>query len=179
MARGLWSGRCRGISGAGFDFSLPTASERTERLRAVLHVLYLIFNEGYTATAGASLTVPVLSDEAIRLTRWLHRLSPDDGDVTGLLALMLRMTRHHRLLATRAHMHELAGHTGAAAADYLDTARHATSLPERRYLALQAARLTKAQPAGDTAAACFVRFKDFFVPNGVLVPRTAAPGSSV
>ena len=249
------------IPGTGFDFSLPVGAERTERLRAVLHVLYLVFNEGYTATAGDALTVPALSQEAIRLTRWLHRLLPDDGEVAGLLALMLltdarqpartrpdgslvplaeqdrqkwdqaqiaegialisaalprggvgpyqlqaaiaavhdeaktmadtdwpqilglydllertapnpftalnravavavvhgpdagleilatlaadnRMARHHRLLATRAHLRELAGDTGAAAADYLDAARRATSLPERRYLALQAARLT-------------------------------------
>jgi len=77
------------ISGAGFDFSLPSGAERTERLRAVLHVLYLVFNEGYTASEGDALTVPALSEEAIRLTRWLHRLLPDDGEVAGLLALML------------------------------------------------------------------------------------------
>ena len=51
------------------------------------------------------------------------------------------MARHHRLLATRAHLRELAGETQAAAADYLEAARSATSLPERRYLAVQAARL--------------------------------------
>ena len=77
------------ISGTGFDFSLPSGAERTERLRAVLHVLYLVFNEGYTASEGDALTVPALSEEAIRLTRWLHRLLPDDGEVAGLLALML------------------------------------------------------------------------------------------
>jgi len=253
------------IAGAGFDFSLPACAERTERLRAVLHVLYLVFNEGYTASGGDALTVPALSREAIRLTRWLHRLLPQDGEVAGLLALMLltdarrpartlpdgslvplaeqdrrkwdqaqiaegialvtaalpagevgpyqlqaaiaavhdeaktmadtdwpqilglyalleltepggvnpftalnravavamvygpaagleiiealaadkRMARHHRLLATRAHLRELAGDTSAAAADYLDAARRATSLPERRYLALQAARLAR------------------------------------
>ena len=247
------------ISGTGFDFSPPSGAERTERLRAVLHVLYLVFNEGYTASEGDALTVPALSEEAIRLTRWLHRLLPDDGEVTGLLALMLltdarrparcptgpwyrwpsrtgrsgtrrrsprgprscsaalprgevgpyqlqaaiaavhdeaktmadtdwtqilglydllelaapnpftalnravavamvrgpeagleviaaleadkRMARHHRLIAARAHLRELAGDTGTAAADYLDAARRATSLPERRYLALQASRL--------------------------------------
>jgi len=254
------------ISDTGFDFSLPSGAERTKRLRAVLHVLYLVFNEGYTATEGDALTVPALATEAIRLTRWLHRLLPDDSEVTGLLALMLltdarrpartrpdgslvplaeqdrqkwnqaqivegialisaalprgevgpyqlqaaiaavhdeaktmadtdwpqvlglydllertapnpftalnravalamvhgpeagleiiatlaadkRMAQHHRLLAARAHMHELAGDTDAAAADYLDAARRATSLPERRYLALQAARLTRDEGA--------------------------------
>jgi RNA polymerase sigma factor (sigma-70 family) len=258
------------IGDSGFDFSLPADAERTERLRAVLHVLYLVFNEGYTATDGDALTVPALALEAIRLTRWLHRLLPDDGEVTGLLALMLLtdarrpartrpdgslvplaeqdrqkwdqaqisegialitaalphgdvgpyqlqaaiaavhdeartmadtdwpqilglydllertapnpftalnravavtmvhgpdagleviatlaaekpMAQHHRLLAARAHMQELAGDTDAAAADYLDAARRATSLPERRYLALQATRLTRdgtARPEG-------------------------------
>jgi len=249
------------IRDTGFDFTLPGGTERTERLRAVLHVLYLVFNEGYTATGGDELTVPGLSREALRLTRWLHRLLPQDGAVTGLLALMLltdarraartrpdgslvplaeqdrglwdkaqiaegtalitaalpagdvgpyqlqaaiaavhdeaatmadtdwpqilalydllelaapnpftalnravavamvrgpdaglavlaglaedqRMTQHHRLLATRAHLRELAGDAPAAAADYLEAARRATSLPERRYLALQAARLS-------------------------------------
>ncbi len=244
---------------------LPVGAERDERLRAVLHVLYLVFNEGYSATDGESLTVPALSEEAIRLTRWLHRLLPDDGEVAGLLALMLltdarraartlpdgslvplaeqdrgkwdlqridegialisaalprgelgpyqlqaaiaavhdeaatmadtdwpqilalyelleltgpnpftalgravavamvrgpaaglavlaeleydkRMARHHRLLATRAHLEELAGDRRSAAADYLQAARRATSLPERRYLAVQAARLGGGPP---------------------------------
>jgi RNA polymerase sigma factor (sigma-70 family) len=246
---------------AGFDFSLPAGAERTGRLRAVLHVLYLVFNEGYTASGGDELTVPALSTEAIRLTRWLRRLLPEDSEVAGLLALMLltdarrpartlpdgsmvplaeqdrsawdrsliregialvsfvlprgeagpyqlqaaiaavhdeaatmadtdwpqilslydllevlapnpfttlnravavgmvhgpqaglqvlaelaedkRMARHHRLLATRAHLEDLAGDRPAAAADYLEAARRATSLPERRYLAVQAARLS-------------------------------------
>ncbi|MGW7406226.1 RNA polymerase sigma factor [Streptomyces sp. NPDC054833] len=59
------------------------------RLPAVLHTLYLIFNEGYTATSGASLQRRDLAGEAIRLTRTVHRLLPDDGEVAGLLALML------------------------------------------------------------------------------------------
>ncbi|MGP4083374.1 RNA polymerase sigma factor [Streptomyces sp. KR55] len=60
-----------------------------ERLPAVLHTLYLIFNEGYTATSGAALQRRELAGEAIRLTRTVHRLLPDDGEVAGLLALML------------------------------------------------------------------------------------------
>jgi RNA polymerase sigma factor (sigma-70 family) len=70
-------------------FSMPTEAERAERLGAVLHVLYLIFSEGYTSSVGASLHRPDLANEAIRLSRALHALLPRDGEVTGLLALML------------------------------------------------------------------------------------------
>src|SRR5215831_1881417 len=77
------------IRASGARFDLPARAERPARLRIVLHVLYLIFNEGYAATAGAGLTAPELSGEAIRLTRWLHRLLPQDPETTGLLALML------------------------------------------------------------------------------------------
>jgi RNA polymerase sigma factor (sigma-70 family) len=248
------------IRASGTTFVMPQGPERAERLRAVLHVLYLLFNEGYTATTGPDLTAPQLSGEAIRLTTWLRRLLPDDGEVAGLLALMLltearrpartapdgalvpldeqdrgtwdrkliangvalvtealsrgpvgpyqvqaaiaavhdeaehmdatdwpqilalyelleqltpgpmvtlnravavamvhgptaglallaalesdqRMARHHRLLATRAHLLELAGEHTAAAADYREAARRATSLPERRHLTACATRL--------------------------------------
>ena len=77
------------IKGSGIPFGTPASSERTERLGAVLHVLYLIFNEGYASTSGPYLHRSELSAEAIRLTRMVHRLLPDDGEVTGLLALML------------------------------------------------------------------------------------------
>ncbi|MBO0810112.1 MAG: RNA polymerase sigma factor, partial [Actinobacteria bacterium] len=77
------------IRASGARFELPGPAERPARLAIVLHVLYLICNEGYTATAGPGLTKPELSGEAIRLTRWLHRLLPQDPEVTGLLALML------------------------------------------------------------------------------------------
>ena len=74
-------------SGVGFD--LPAHTERPERLRAVLHILYLIFNEGYTASSGPNLHRTDLSNEAIRLTRALNTLVTDSGEVEGLLALML------------------------------------------------------------------------------------------
>ena len=78
------------IKAAGSSFTLPTAgAERQERLRVVLHVLYLIFNEGYTASSGADLHRADLAQEAIRLARMVHAQLPNDGDVTGLLALML------------------------------------------------------------------------------------------
>jgi RNA polymerase sigma factor (sigma-70 family) len=77
------------IEDAGMTFRMPPPEERAERTRAVLHVLYLIFNEGYTATAGPDLLRPDLTGEAIRLTRQAHRLLPEDGEVEGLLALML------------------------------------------------------------------------------------------
>jgi RNA polymerase sigma factor (sigma-70 family) len=77
------------IKDSRLPFAMPPASERAERLGAVLHVLYLIFNEGYVATSGPNLQRSELSAEAIRLTRMVHRLLPDTGEVTGLLALML------------------------------------------------------------------------------------------
>ena len=66
-----------------------TPEERPARLRTVLHVLYLIFNEGYASSGGATLHRVELSAEAIRLTRMVHRMLPDDAEVAGLLALML------------------------------------------------------------------------------------------
>lgn len=77
------------IQKAGARFHLPSDTERAERLDAVLHVLYLIFNEGYTTSAGTSLHRVDLSTEAIRLARALHALVPADGEAAGLLALML------------------------------------------------------------------------------------------
>jgi RNA polymerase sigma factor (sigma-70 family) len=71
----------------GAHFTLPPPAELADRMVAVRHVLYLIFNEGYTASSGPALQRVQLSAEAIRLTRQLHR--PDDGEVAGLLALML------------------------------------------------------------------------------------------
>jgi RNA polymerase sigma factor (sigma-70 family) len=248
------------------DFTLPAGAR--DRLAPVLHVLYLIFSEGYTPSTGDAVTVPALSDEAIRLTRWLRRLLPDEPEVAGLLALMLltdarrpartaqdgvslvplaeqdrsrwdraaidegttlitdalaqgssgpyqlqaaiaavhdeaetmndtdwpqilglydllelaapnpfttlnravaaglvhgpqagldlldtlqqdkRMAKHHRLLAARAHLLELAGEPAAAAKAYTQAARLSTSAPERRYLAIQAKRLSAgADPA--------------------------------
>jgi len=77
------------IKASGVAFSMPTDRERAERLRSVLHVLYLIFNEGYTTSDGPQLQRPELSQEAIRLARSVHCLLPDDCEVAGLLALML------------------------------------------------------------------------------------------
>jgi len=77
------------IAASDVPFRMPSGEERPERLRAVLHTLYLIFNEGYVATSGPSLHRIELSAEAIRLARLLHRLLPDAAEVTGLLALML------------------------------------------------------------------------------------------
>ncbi|GAA2325755.1 RNA polymerase sigma factor [Streptomyces cuspidosporus] len=78
------------IKAAGTTLSLPEDPEGTaERLAEVRHVLYLIFNEGYTTSGGTDLTAPELSTEAVRLTRLLHRLVPEDAETAGLLALML------------------------------------------------------------------------------------------
>ncbi len=77
------------IKASGVPFEVPSAEERAARLGAVLHVLYLIFNEGYATSSGSEALRTDLSSEAIRLTRTLHDLLPEDGEVTGLLALML------------------------------------------------------------------------------------------
>jgi RNA polymerase sigma factor (sigma-70 family) len=77
------------IRDTGTRFEMPAAGELGERLTAVRQVLYLIFNEGYTASSGDTLNRVELTREAIRLTRQLHRRLPDDGEVAGLLALML------------------------------------------------------------------------------------------
>jgi RNA polymerase sigma factor (sigma-70 family) len=251
------------IAAAGAGFAPLPPGERGARLRVVLHVLYLLFNEGYAATAGPDASRPELTAEAIRLTRAVHRLLPGDGEVAGLLALMLltearrpartrpdgslvplaeqdrsrwsrglideglalvngalahgplgpyqlqaaiaalhaeaataeetdwpqilalynllerltpspvvtlnravavamvhgpqaaldllatlendeRMAGHHRLVAVRAHLHELAGANEPAIAEYRRAARSATSSSERRYLEARAARLAAA-----------------------------------
>ncbi|MFI5719023.1 RNA polymerase sigma factor [Nocardia sp. NPDC051750] len=87
------------IRAEGSRFGMPSGEEYSERLGAVLHVLYLIFNEGYTASSGPDLRRDDLTSEAIRLTRAVHRSLPDDGEVAGLLALML-MTDARRATRT-------------------------------------------------------------------------------
>jgi RNA polymerase sigma factor (sigma-70 family) len=252
----------RSIETSELGFAMPPSAELVARLRVVLQVLYLIFNEGYTASAGPSLGRPDLTTEAIRLTRMMHRALPEDGEVAGLLALMLltearrsartepdgslvplaeqdrsrwdvamiaegielitrtlgstlvgpyqlqaaiaaihdeapsadttdwpqilalydvleqaapgpivtlnravavamvdgpraglavlgtleqdqRMAHNHRLHAVRAHLLELAGDADAARRSYRTAARMTASVPEQRYLALRAARLTE------------------------------------
>jgi predicted RNA polymerase sigma factor len=77
------------IRTAGARFEPPPADQFADRVRTVLHVLYLIFNEGYTASAGSSLHRTDLSTEAIRLARLAHQILPNHGEAAGLLALML------------------------------------------------------------------------------------------
>ena len=248
---------------------MPTPEELTARLRLVLHVLYLIFNEGYASSTGRELHRTELSAEAIRLTRMVQRMLPDDGEVMGLLALMLlidarrparttaagelitlaeqdrtlwdralmaegivllnramangavgeyqlqaaiaavhdqaahaddtdwpqilalyglleqmtgnpivtlnravaaamahgphaglavldsvdeRLAGHYRLDAVRAHLLAMAGDTKAALAHYRAAAARTTSLPEQRYLAMQAARLKMKAARDDVVA---------------------------
>ena len=77
------------IRDAGIPYRVPNETDLPGRLRAVLAVIYLIFNEGYTASSGNRLVRDDLADEAIRLGRLLARLMPDEPEVMGLLALML------------------------------------------------------------------------------------------
>jgi RNA polymerase sigma factor (sigma-70 family) len=89
------------IKTSRIPFQMPTDQEQAQRLRAVLHVLYLIFNEGYTSSAGPDLRRGDLSHEAIRLTRIVRHLQPGNTEVAGLLALML-LTDARRLARTNA-----------------------------------------------------------------------------
>ena len=90
------------IKSSGVPFAMPGDAERGGRLAAVLQVLYLIFNEGYTSSAGPSLHRTDLSAEAIRLARALRAMLPDDSEVGGLLALML-LTDARRAARTGPH----------------------------------------------------------------------------
>jgi RNA polymerase sigma factor (sigma-70 family) len=88
------------IKASGAEFRMPSEAERPERIAAVLRVLYLIFNEGYTASSGPALHRAELTSQAIRLTRQLQQRLPEDGEVAGLLALML-LTDARRPARTR------------------------------------------------------------------------------
>jgi len=77
------------IRSSDIGFDLPLEPERADRLRVGMHVLYLGFNEGYATSSGPALQRADLTTEAIRLTRMLHQLMPAEGEVAGLLALML------------------------------------------------------------------------------------------
>jgi RNA polymerase sigma factor (sigma-70 family) len=77
------------VRAAGATFAMPDDAERPQRLRSVLHVLYLMFSEGYASSGGPELQRVELAGEAIRLARALHRLVPEDGEAAGLLALMI------------------------------------------------------------------------------------------
>jgi RNA polymerase sigma factor (sigma-70 family) len=79
----------QGVKGSNVPFSMPTEAERSERLTLVLHVLYLIFSEGYASSFGADLQRPDLANEAIRLARAIHSSLPEHPEVIGLLALLL------------------------------------------------------------------------------------------
>ena len=79
----------RTVAASGEPFALPGRAALADRVRQVMHVLYLVFTEGHTASSGDALLRTDLTDEALRLTRLLHRQLPADPEVTGLLALML------------------------------------------------------------------------------------------
>ncbi len=88
MAQRISRAKAR-IKASGEPFTLPPPDQRPERLRLVMHVLYLLFNEGYTSSSGPDLARTDLSGEAIRLARGVHAAAPEDPEIAGLLALML------------------------------------------------------------------------------------------
>ena len=121
------------------DHGIPlvpaTSLERAERLRSVLHVLYLMFNEGYSSSGGAGLRRDDLAHEAIRLTRLVLGLEPDDPEVGGLLALML-LTDARRLARTMED------------GEFISLARQDRSLWDRRQIAEGVALLSAVLPRG-------------------------------
>ena len=123
------------IQDSSIPFQLPTTEERAQRLRAVLHVLYLIFNEGYTSSTGPHLRRADLSHEAVRLTRILHQLQPDDTETAGLLALML-LTDARRLART------------GAEAELIPLAQQDRALWDRQQIAEGVALLSATLPKG-------------------------------
>jgi RNA polymerase sigma-70 factor (ECF subfamily) len=92
----------RKIRDAGIPYRIPRDHELPQRLPDVLAVIYLVFNEGYTASAGDDLTRQDLSAEALRLARLLHELMPDEPEVSGLLALLLLTESRRAARTTRA-----------------------------------------------------------------------------
>ncbi|MGH3288502.1 MAG: RNA polymerase sigma factor, partial [Streptosporangiaceae bacterium] len=139
------------IKASAVPFRMPAAAERAGRLATVLHVLYLIFTEGYASTSGPSLQRTELAAEAIRLTRLVHRLLPEDGEVTGLLALMLltdarrpaRTGPGGELIPMAEQDRNLWNATQIAeGVDLVTSALARGPLPQQRYLHARAARLT-------------------------------------
>ena len=123
------------IKASGVPFRMPTPEDRGDRLRAVLHVLYLIFNEGYTSSGGTQLQRLELSAEAIRLARAVHHLLPDDPEAAGLLAMML-LTDARR-----------AARTGPGG-ELIPLTKQDRSKWDRRQIAEGVALLTAALPKG-------------------------------
>ena len=124
----------RRIREAGIPFRVPPDHLLPERLRSVLAVLYLVFNEGYSATSGDELVRADLCEEAIRLAKLLAVLMPDEAEVLGLLALMLLQdSRREARTGLDGELILLERHEEAAAA-YRRALELTESEPERRFL---------------------------------------------
>jgi RNA polymerase sigma-70 factor, ECF subfamily len=100
MARRITRAKAK-IKAAHIPYRVPSEADIAERLQGVLAVVYLVFNEGYLASEGEDPLRVDLSDEAVRLGRLLHELLPDDGEVTGLLALMVLIDARRRARVSR------------------------------------------------------------------------------
>ncbi|MDX6591680.1 MAG: hypothetical protein QOJ13_876 [Gaiellales bacterium] len=123
------------IKASGASFAMPEPEERGERLRSVLHVLYLIFNEAHAASSGREVARGELSLEAIRLARLLHHSLPDDPEVAGLLALML-LNEARRPART------------GPAGEFVPLAEQDRSLWQREMIAERVALVSQALPRG-------------------------------
>jgi RNA polymerase sigma factor (sigma-70 family) len=123
------------IEDSGARFQMPDPEALDLRLRSALHVLYLIFNEGYTASSGPDLRRADLTQEGIRLTRMALQLAPDNPEIAGLLALML---------LTDARRHARTGPSG----DLISLAEQDRTLWDRKQIAEGVALLSAALPKG-------------------------------
>lgn len=124
------------IKSSGAPFRPPSKEDRADRLRAVLHVLYLIFNEGYSSSIGADALRPELSREAIRLARAVLHLLPENREVAGLLALML-LTDARRMART------------GSAGELIPLTEQDRSLWDREQIAEGVALISATLPHGD------------------------------
>jgi RNA polymerase sigma factor (sigma-70 family) len=129
------------IAAAGGRFELPTGRDWASRLASVLHVLYLVFNEGYASSSGPELQRADLADEAIRLARMLRAALPQDPGVTGLLALLLLIdARREARIGPSGELIPLADQDRAR--------RDRTKIETGRELVTRAARLASGARAG-------------------------------
>jgi RNA polymerase sigma factor (sigma-70 family) len=126
----------RSLAEARVPFEVPNAAQRVQRLASVLEVIYLIFNEGYSASSGDDILRPALSQEALRLGRVLAELAPEEGEVHGLVALMEIQASRSKARVGPSGEHVLLLDQDRARWDYLLIGRGLASLERAQLLGM-------------------------------------------